>query len=373
MKRVVIIVPYLKAGGTERQALQIVSAAAAHGFEAKLIVIERIGELIDLAPNKETIFLDIAFTKRNIPQILFKLCMTLRDLKTDLVVSRAWNANVLTAVTAKIVVKPSVLFLSGNNTFTGRSKVRIFIEKLLFSNVSSFVTLCNSGTENFSQRYHIAPERIQTIYNGVDVERVRRLATVDPAAVDCSEEVQKVRIGFLGRLSHRKGMDVLLDAVELLLRDEEGLPPFEINVIGDGEERTFLENRVCSSSLSKHVYFHGAHSNPFPLLINNDIFAMPSRAEGFPNALLEAMALGLAPVAADCETGPAEIISNGENGFLFAVDDVHGLAVQLKLLMCDSLLRSKISEAAIKTIDDQFTLEKQMQGVFELFSRCVQG
>lgn len=360
--RMAIVVPYLKAGGTERQALRIQASADEHGVEARLVVIQRVGELLGEAPPARTDFLDTVFSRRNTPVMVTKLARQLRRGGFDLVLSRAWNSNVVTAAAARLAGIPAILYLSSNSRVDGRSRARIALERSIFSR-ARFVAVCQQAGENFRSGYDIDESRIRRIYNGVDMAALRELAEAELSPVDGGKRAS-VSIGFMGRLSPRKGLDILLDAARRVTAEGAALPDWEINVIGGGEERARLEAMARENRLP--VVFHGERANPFPLLSRNDLFVLPSRAEGFPNALLEAMALGLPSIAADCETGPSEVICDGSNGYLFPVEDSGALAERLKMLMGDRDLRRRVGAAAAHTIAQDFSSQRQMREIFNL-------
>ena len=91
----------------------------------------------------------------------------------------------------------------------------------------------------------------------------------------------------------------------------------------------------------------GVVQDPENWMASAAVFVLPSRYEGFPNVLLEAMAMGCAVIAADCDSGPREIVRNGVDGLLVPVEDVEALAGALNKLLEDANLRSRLSSAAL--------------------------
>jgi glycosyltransferase involved in cell wall biosynthesis len=152
----------------------------------------------------------------------------------------------------------------------------------------------------------------------------------------------------VGRLGVEKGVDLLLEAFA-----RSGLPGhgWRLQIVGDGRERPALERRALAPDLAGHVEFTGVTRDIFRLLSQAAVFALPSRFEGFPNALLEAMACGLAVVAFDCDSGPRAIVRHGHDGLLVPPEDVAALSRALDTLAADEALRGRLGAAARGVVD----------------------
>jgi GalNAc-alpha-(1->4)-GalNAc-alpha-(1->3)-diNAcBac-PP-undecaprenol alpha-1,4-N-acetyl-D-galactosaminyltransferase len=162
----------------------------------------------------------------------------------------------------------------------------------------------------------------------------------------------------VGRLGQEKGYDLLIKAFHQVT---ERFPEWKLWIAGDGPLRPELEAMSRSLGLENRVRFLGRVSPIEPLYRQASIFALASRFEGFPNALCEAMAHGMAVTSFDCPYGPGEIVRNGEDGFLVPVEDADGLARALINLMRDPSLRARFGEAArlnIRRHDAESMLEK---------------
>lgn len=144
----------------------------------------------------------------------------------------------------------------------------------------------------------------------------------------------------MGRLGREKGFDLLVRASAAVRH------PFRVVLLGEGVEENSLRELVKNLGIGDRVEFAGFRKNPFPYLQKASVFVLPSRYEGFPNSLLEAMALGVACVATRCPTGPEEIIMDGENGLLVPVEDPTALANAIDRLLGDTELRDRLGRAA---------------------------
>jgi len=130
-------------------------------------------------------------------------------------------------------------------------------------------------------------------------------------------------------------------------------------IAGDGPERGAMERLAESLGLGEHVRFLGQVADVGGLLAQVDAYVLSSAYEGFPNALCEAMATGLACVATDCPSGPADLISHGENGLLVPNGDQTALADALHQVMTDRDLAARLGQAA-RAVRDRFGPERIM-------------
>lgn len=152
----------------------------------------------------------------------------------------------------------------------------------------------------------------------------------------------------VARLVPQKGLDVLIRAFAAL--PEPLRRGWRLILAGDGPERQSLEALALQHSLGDAVSFKGFCSDPLTFMGRAAIFALPSRFEGMPNALLEAMAAGLPSVVSDASLGPLEMVRDGRQGLVVPSEDVAALAAALERLMRDPSLRRQLGDVAQKTL-----------------------
>jgi GalNAc-alpha-(1->4)-GalNAc-alpha-(1->3)-diNAcBac-PP-undecaprenol alpha-1,4-N-acetyl-D-galactosaminyltransferase len=161
----------------------------------------------------------------------------------------------------------------------------------------------------------------------------------------------------IGRLSAEKGFDVLLRAFAKMAHR---FADWRITIIGDGPARDTLVRLRDDLKLSAQVEFCGAVGRVEPWLSRAAILVHPSRREGFPNVVLEALGAGIAVVSSDCRAGPAELIEDGINGRLVRVDDVEGFAAAMTELMLDAAKRARFGQEG-RRVRERFSPELIMQ------------
>jgi len=180
---------------------------------------------------------------------------------------------------------------------------------------------------------------------------LRRRVQVIPNPVQLPDLAQRtVKVGSsrrlllaVGRLAPEKGLDLLLEAFARLQRRFD---TWDLTILGDGPIRGELEAAVSRHGLEGRVSLPGAISDVARYYHAADLFVLPSRYEGFPNALCEAMSWGLPVIAADCHSGPREITRDGLDGRLVPPDDVAALAGAMEELISDEAERQRLGRAA---------------------------
>ncbi|MDM8553190.1 glycosyltransferase family 4 protein [Desulfococcaceae bacterium HSG7] len=174
---------------------------------------------------------------------------------------------------------------------------------------------------------------------------------------------------FSGRLTTRKGLSVLLDAWSRVLKF---YPDAQLCIVGSGYNQTNsveadAKQKVAAESL-ENIFFEGATSSPEDYLGIADIFVFPSLLEGFPNALLEAMASGMAIVASDIG-GVVELIENNKTGLLFPPGNVKVLADKIVCLLENPGIRYRMAAKARRHVMKNYSFEKIAKQYMETYQR----
>jgi glycosyltransferase involved in cell wall biosynthesis len=194
---------------------------------------------------------------------------------------------------------------------------------------------------------------VRTIHNGVPDE-----ATSTPA-----HPGQGLVIGAVGRLEHQKGFDVLLRAIA-------DVPEASLCIVGDGSERTGLEQLAAELRVADRVRWSGWSDEPRKLLGGFDVFVAPSRFEGFPLVVLEALLARTAVVATDVGS-VAEAIVDEETGLLVPPDDPGALAAALRRSLGDAGFRRRVGDAGRRLVLERFTADHMSRGFAALYDELL--
>jgi glycosyltransferase involved in cell wall biosynthesis len=222
-------------------------------------------------------------------------------------------------------------------------------------------------TYPWADRLVVQGESIRLQFHG----RVRRRTRVIPNPVPCPPvlweardlEVKAPILVAVGRLVPQKGFDLLLTAFARLSGRH---PEWKLMIWGEGPERNSLEELRNDLGLKGQVSLPGNHTNIYQALVQSDLFVLSSRFEGFPNALCEAMAVGLPVVSFDCPSGPAQIIRSGQDGLLVPQGNVEELEHALDQLMSNESLRRTMGLEALEVVQ-RFSLEN----ILEQWEHCI--
>lgn len=162
----------------------------------------------------------------------------------------------------------------------------------------------------------------------------------------CLEQVKEKRIVTVGRLIPVKNHKLLIDAFSIVSKE---FPDYTLDFYGDGELKTELLKIATEQGLEKKVIFHGNVNDVPQQIASAQMFVLSSDIEGMPNALMEAMALGLPCVATDV-SGVRDIIEDGENGFIVPVGDKMAMADRMRKLIESEDLRKTFTEKSASVL-----------------------
>ena len=163
------------------------------------------------------------------------------------------------------------------------------------------------------------------------------------------------RIIMVGRLAEEKNYGMAVNMMKEIVKTD---PEIRLLIYGKGEKEEELKYLAATLSLTDNVLFMGWTDNIIGEMVKSDLFIQTSNHEGQPNALMEAMGLGLPCISTDCETGPKELIESGKTGFLVSMGDVEGLEQAVsRTIKMSSGEREKMGKAARVRILKEFNLK----------------
>ena len=264
---------------------------------------------------------------------------SLLEFRPDVVISfmGVMNVRVLLALIGSAV--PIVVCEQTDSRFEGLPLFWRLARRFLYHRATKIVSVSQGVDRGFDW----LPSSRRTVLNN---PLPPELADKDLTPETPFDEKRR-RLVSMGRLTHAKGHDALIAAFADVARDHAS---WDLLILGEGEDREALERLVDQLGLEGRVRLPGAVPDPFPTLRRCEIFVLASRWEGFGNVLAEAMACGLPVIAADCPSGPAEIVEHGSNGLLVPTEKVDQLAAAMRRMMDDEAMRRQMGARASQSV-----------------------
>jgi glycosyltransferase involved in cell wall biosynthesis len=362
-------------GGAGTATSNLARYMASKGVETKIIT-SRFGNLPEIEKSKNLEIIRVPSRRERadrsgpMEQISFIFvsswyCLThFRDWKPDVVWAFFGFPGGMTALLLKVLYKiPYIVSLRGGDVpgfrpydFKKFHRIGGPFIKIVWKHSSGLIANSN-GLRNLALNFHHSIP-IDVIPNGVDLNIFKP-----------SLRNGKVpQLLFTGRVVYQKGLDLLVEALSALIDI-----PWELAIIGDGSYKDQLHQRIDALGLTKRIRFHGwcNQNQLLPILAQAHIFVNPSRHEGMPNAVLEAMACGL-PVIATRIAGNEDLVKNGENGFLVSNENVIELRDALRTLLTDKPLRLKMGECSRAIVENKFSWSHSGEEYLALLQKTVE-
>ncbi len=207
------------------------------------------------------------------------------------------------------------------------------------------LTVGNSASviEHLHRRARVPFDRLRLVPGGVDVDRMQAADPIDRASMGLGPNDRMIL--WVGRLDPVKGLDLLIRAFASLSKETGSF----LVLVGGGPLRDDLQRLAVRLGVGDRVRFLGPRTDVPSLLGAADLFAFPSRTEGWPNALLEAMAAGLPIVTTDVP-GCRDMISHDSTGLLVPFDDTSSLASAMSRLLLNRVEAHRLGSAALRAV-----------------------
>lgn len=362
-RRAVFVINSLGGGGAERVMSKIVDdiSKGDEALDVSLITLDALDDQYRLASTVRRIKLD---SKGSLLRGIYLIFLFFSRDRPDVIVSFLTRSNLVVVIVGKILRIRTVISERVNTTSHFRSKtsgrLSQFLLKFVYPFADQIVCVSHGVRNDLIYNYGISEDKLCVVYNPVD--------TLDIIARSRDESgilLPRDYFVAVGRLTENKNMNSLICAYA-----KADVTP-DLVILGEGEQRNQLEELVQRLGLVGRVHLPGFVSNPAAVVANARAYLSASLAEGFPNALVEAMALSKPVVSSDCDSGPSEILSGGDDlkvtectemryGLLTPSGDVAELARAIRLMTSDERCARYGKLAAVRA--QQFSVNASVSG-----------
>lgn len=324
-KRILFLVPAFAGGvgGAERVIATLLRHVDHSRFECHLGLVQAGNAFLDGIPKEVAIHrLQVSRMRYCLPGIV----RLVRQIRPQTILSTVSYLNVMTILARPFLPRSTRVILREATTpsaFIAKDTEHPALWKFLYRHVyrraDKIVCLSDAMKRDLIEHFSIPPDLLVRIYNPLDIEMIQRSAS---EAQNPFGHNGPNLVG-IGRLRKEKGFDLLISAMALVAQK---LPDARLTILGEGPDEAKLKALGENLGLAKKINFAGFVHNPWPYIKHADLFVLPSRAEGLPNSLLEALALGTPVVASDCVDSMHELQAMDPRIVLFPSENPAAMA-----------------------------------------------
>ncbi|MCL2348325.1 MAG: glycosyltransferase [Planctomycetaceae bacterium] len=372
--RIALCTTELRVGGAERVLVELATRLDRNRFEPFVCSMKPRpdDDTHSFVPKLEQAGIPLFFCDFSSPASLiarlWRLRMIFKKQQPHLCQSFLFHANVLGRIAARLASVPHVL--SGIRVAEREKRRHLFLDCWTQHLVEKYVCVSKAVAGFTVEHGRIPREKIVIIPNGIDTTGDPPVKPVDWTQNGCSPDTRKILV--VGRLHPQKGIDWLLQTTPLWL---ENFPNRELLIIGEGPERQHLISKIEQFSFRERIHFLGYRRDVPDLLAASNLLVLPSRWEGMPNILMQAMAAGL-PVVATKVEGIDELLLQHEDKEAASAQtcdfgDSERLAGRINAILENAEFTQKLGFENKARIRTHFTMSKMVEAYETLWQQIT--
>ncbi|MHC4843461.1 MAG: glycosyltransferase family 4 protein [Planctomycetota bacterium] len=357
--RILHIIDHLHHGGAQTVLKDLIENTSDNKFEHFICVLR--ADKIEISIDTDIIGLTY---KRWDPRTMWRIVKICKENEINILHAHL-QKSIISSLLAKLFCDRSlIVHVHGGVFLKGLSfSLYRFLLRILKRKATIYIANSHATSQKLIDRINIKSEHIKILYNPIDFTTftfqpdVRRQVRDE---LECSQD--DIIIGFVGRLHHVKGVDLLIQAFALL---SENNKDYFLVITGDGPERASLENLVEKFEISKRVRFLGMCPDVARVMSGFDIGVIPSRNEPFGRVALELMRMRV-PIVSSGVDGLSELVKDGITGVVNPTNTPEQIAKAIQKLIFDGQLKQLVVENAYK-FSEQFEVGSYVQKIQQIY------
>lgn len=367
MKRICYVIPTLQIGGSERQLIALIEGLKER-FEITVICTRELGPLAGQVRQFGIPVRNLAMATAWDPRMRGRLRALFRDHRPDILHTFLFGFDLGANQAARDTGVP-VIVSSRRELAVWQRTRHIWRQRYANRFVDAIVANSHAAARTAQSRERTAAERYHVIHNGILADAFQTLADPDRVREHLGIPAGRKVVTTVANFSEVKDYPLFLSmAAEVRKR----YPDVHFLAVGKGPMQAEINRLVVRHSLEKHItMFHTPDQIP-DILAASDVFVLCSRAEGFPNALMEAMAAGR-PVVARAVGGIPELVTDGVSGRLVEERSADAMAGAVVSLLSDRRAANRLAMAGSDCIRRDFSLIRMVEAYHELYTRLLAG
>jgi glycosyltransferase involved in cell wall biosynthesis len=361
MKKIAFFLPNLHGGGAERISINLLKDMVDADVELDLVLAKAEGPYLDQVPESVRV---VDLSTDRVIKAVYPLARYLQAHRPDAMLSHMSHANVAAMLAQGLTDRKTQMVLVEHGKMSTPKSHRLrttlvpLCMRFLYPHADTIVGVSAGVTQDLQDRFDFPDAKMKTIYNPV----------VNAALIARSEEdldhpwfqpgAPPVFLA-VGRLTAQKDFPNLINAFARVCQQRSA----RLMILGEGEDRSALEELINRLGLTQDVALPGFAANPYAYMRRSAAFILSSRWEGLPTVLIEAMACGCPVVATDCPSGPDEILAAGKYGALVPIEAAEQLSQAMLNVLDHPIPKHRLVDRAM-----DFSFKQAVQNYLALLN-----
>lgn len=363
---ILYVITDLHVGGVPLHLLHLVDAMRARRFAATVVTLAPDGPVADMMRQAGVTVLSCNGRSGWDVRILGRLGSIIQTVKPDLLHSLLFHANVAARYAAGRTGFPAERIVCEIQTVEVERRWHLLVDRWTHRGCRLTIGNSPSVVNHLHQRARIPCARLCLVKGGIDTSRVAQAEPIDRAALGVNDD--EALILWVGRLDPVKGLEFLVKAFGRIASKH----PAQLLLVGEGPMRRQLEKHVEDQRLTGRVRLPGVRRDVPSLLKTADLFVFPSRTEGLPNALLEAMAAGCPIVTTDVP-GCRDLIVHETTGLVVPFGDTEKLATAMDRMLTHGETAKQFGHAAAEIVKRDWNIDHTWQAYADLYTQTLRS